>query len=307
MTGEIAILGLGEVGRCYAEALAKRPGIGLRLCDPVPSASARALASRLGLVIESGPGPWLADSQWVFNCVPGTAALAVAASAIALMRPQQAVFADFTTADPQAMRDAAGLARARRIRFVDVAILGAIASTGAATPLLAAGDASGPLSRLMQGLGAAMMVLDDAAAGDAASLKLMRSAFTKGLEALTVEVLCAAQRRGLREPLFRVLSDLDATPLTDTMKTLVRTHVVHARRRRYEVAEVRRQFELAAIGSELLPGVEQAFARTVAALDGAPLGEASASPNDERAFEAALRWLVAARSAGELPAARASS
>ncbi len=285
----IAVIGLGEVGRCYADALAQRRGIQLAVCDPAPSAAARDLAGRLGLPIHPDPGPWLADCDFVLACVVGTAALAVANGCLSRMRAGKGLYADFTTADPQAMREAGRMASERGIAFVDTAIMGAIALTGASTPLLAAGDVTPEWRELMTSLGARVTVLPDAAPGDAVSLKLLRSAFTKGLEAIVVEVLTEAERRGVREAFYEVISDIDEGSLPRYLETLIQTHVVHARRRRREVTEVRRQFDASGVPSDVLPAVESAFARTVAALDSWPPEEQAPS------FQAALHWLMTLR------------
>lgn len=285
----IAVIGLGEVGRCYVGALAQRADVRLALCDPAPSTAARDLAGGLDLPIHADPGPWLAECDWVFACVVGTAALAVANACLSRMGADQGLYVDFTTADPQVMREAGRMASARGIAFVDTAIMGAIALTGASTALLAAGDVTGEWRELMASLGARVTVLPDAPPGAAVSLKLLRSAFTKGLEALTVEVLTEAERRGVREAFYDVISDIDEGSLPRYLETLIQTHVVHARRRRKEVTEVRRQFDASGVPSDVLPAVESAFARTVTALESLPPGEQTPS------FHAALHWLMTFR------------
>ena len=120
-------------------------------------------------------------------------------------------------------------------------------------------------------------------------MKLLRSAFTKGMEALTVEVLAAAEQQGLRERFYEIVSDIDRASLRGYLETLVQTHLLHAPRRSKEVAEVRRQFEAARLRSDLLPGVEAAFQRTVRALEADPPGEAA------KRIEDAVAWVIRAR------------
>ena len=291
MNTRIAVVGLGEVGRCYVAALAQVPEVRLSLCDPAPQAAALALAARLQLPIHAGPGPWLAECDWTFGCVVGDAAAAVARACLSHMQGRAGLYADFSTAGPQDMRDAGQFAAARELAFVDVAIMGAIAQTGARTPLLAAGAAIGTWQDLMRRLGAQVTVLPEGSPGDAVSLKLLRSAFTKGLEALTVEVMTAAERQGVRKAFYDVLADIDQGSLPRYLETLVTTHLVHARRRRKEVSEVRAQFRASGVPSDVLPAVEAAFARTIDALDAVPIGE------PEQSVEGALQWLSAVRAA----------
>ena len=58
----------------------------------------------------------------------------------------------------------------------------------------------------MQKLGAPIQVLDNAKPGDAASLKLLRTVFMKGLSALTVECVTAAEFHSVKPLLYEILS-----------------------------------------------------------------------------------------------------
>jgi 3-hydroxyisobutyrate dehydrogenase len=117
-------------------------------------------------------------------------------------------------------------------------------------------------------------------------LKILRSVFTKGMEALAVEMLTSAERQGVREKLYEQLSDIDRIPLRDFLDMLVRTHVVHAKRRAHEVHDA--QAELAAQGlpSLVLPGVERRFRATAEALE--RRAPEAAQPDADQA----LQWLL---------------
>jgi hypothetical protein len=167
--------------------------------------------------------------------------------------------------------------------------MGAIALTGPRTPLLCAGQGADRISHLMTEIGAPVRVLEDAAAGDAASLKLLRTIFTKGLEALAVECLVAAELQGVRQQLYEVLSDIDRTPLKDFLEALIRTHVVHAGRRMHEVAEAEEQLRLAGLPVQVLPGVRALFAQTLETLGRQPILDPAPSS------EFALNWLLRTR------------
>lgn len=277
------LLGGGMVGQCYAQALQAQGHTIAAFCDHAPSDALRALAARLGAAIHAAPGPWLADAELAVSAVFGTAALDLARASFAHLQAG-ALYLDMTTADPQAMREAEALARQRGVRFVDVAITGAVNLSGAHTPLLCAGANAGEAARLLAACGAPVQVVGDQP-GDAAELKLLRSIFTKGLEALAVECLVTAERKGLRETLFRVLSDIDQGPLRETMESMVRTHIVHAGRRRNEVVEAQRQMEMAGVPAIVLAGVQQRFEHTLA--------QQQARPYAGQTTADALAWLGA--------------
>ena len=283
----IAIIGLGEVGRCYARAL-HAAGIALSLCNVRPSAAAVDCASSLALPLHTEPGAWLDQASWVLSCVPG----AQSAGVVALVLPflnREAAFADLSTATPDVKRSNADAAAAQGCRYVDAAIMGAISLGGARTPLLLAGAGAEALQRVLERCGARIRIVANGVAGDAMSLKLLRSVFTKGMEALAVELLMSAEQQGMREQLYAQLADVDETPLRDYLDMLVRTHVVHAARRVHEVHDAQALLAARQRPSLVLPGVERRFAATALGLAANPLGNADPTVGQ------ALDWLLAQR------------
>jgi len=204
----IAIIGCGEVGTCYARALAA-VGHRLVLIDVRTSPALLDLGRQLDARVHHQAGAHLAQVDVVISAVYGGVAQDTAAHVMPWLR-QGAVYADFTTASPDAMRATRDAARAHGVHFVDVAIMGTMRLTGAQTPLVCAGA---DCQVLLSVLSAAEVPIRNISArpGDAASLKLLRSIMTKGMEALAVECLVAAQRQGLRDALFDVLDDVDRT------------------------------------------------------------------------------------------------
>lgn len=283
----IAIIGLGEVGRCYARAL-HAAGIALSLCNVRPSAAAVDCASSLALPLHTEPGAWLGQATWVLSCVPGTQSAGVVALVLPFLN-REAAFADFSTAAPDVKRSNADAAAAQGSQYVDAAIMGAISLGGARTPLLLAGAGAEALQCVLAPCGARIRIVANGVAGDAMSLKLLRSVFTKGMEALAVELLMSAEQQGMREQLYAQLADIDETPLRDYLDMLVRTHVVHAARRVHEVRDAQALLAARQRPSLVLPGVERRFAATVLGLASDPLGDADPTLGQ------ALDWLLAQR------------
>ncbi|GAA6120910.1 NAD(P)-binding domain-containing protein [Acidovorax sp. FG27] len=278
----IVIFGGGVVGQCYAEALAAQGHTIAGFVDPQPGAALRGLAQRLGAGVHAAPGAWLHAAQMAVSAVFGTVALQVARQAFAHL-PPGALYVDMTTADPDDMRQAAREAEAGGHRFVDVAITGAVNLSGARTPVLCSGTAAPEVAALLGACGAPVRTVG-ARPGDAAALKLLRSIFTKGMEALAVECLVTAEQQGLRAELHDVLLDIDQGSLRETMESMVRTHIPHAGRRRNEVVEAQRQMRLAGVEPIVLPGVQQLFEHTVQGQVDAPYAGSSTAD--------ALAWLA---------------
>lgn len=281
---KIAIIGLGEVGRCYAKAL-HAAGYALELCDARPAPSAAELAASWKLSVQTSVGPWLSACEWVISCVTGAHALGVVEQCLA-HAPSDSTLCDMTTASPDIKRAAAKLAHDHHLRYVDVAIMGAISLSLEKTPLLAAGIGATGFADILSKAHGKVRVIDGGAAGDAIALKILRSVFTKGMEALSVELLMAAEEQGVREKLYEQLRDIDETPLRTFIDMLVRTHVIHARRRAHEVHDAAAELAKHGVPSVVLPGVEQRFAKTISRL------EHDAPAQAEPTIDEALSWLL---------------
>jgi 3-hydroxyisobutyrate dehydrogenase-like beta-hydroxyacid dehydrogenase len=286
----LCIVGYGEVGRIYAEALSAAGVTVDRICEPRFTDTSRESAAALGAGTEETLGPWLHEVDVVISAVTGSVASEVAEDCFRFMKAD-ALFADLTTATPETMQDVASLARDRGIAFVDVAILGAVSIRKGKTALACAGEGAERFRNIADMLGAPLKVLPGPA-GDAVRLKLLRSLFTKGLEALAVECLVAAERAHLRKDLYEILSDVDETPLIPFLEVLVRTHVLHAGRRHHEVSDAENQLLSDGLEPRVTPGVRGLFGRTAGA-GSPPTGE-----QDSPSIEAALAWLADIASSG---------
>ena len=280
---KIAVFGCGEVGLTYAKGLAEA-GHAILCCDPKPRPAALAFCAESGAPLHETHGPWLADVDVALSCVVGGLSLSVARDVTPLMR-RGSLFIDMTTSDPDDIRTAAGEARDRRLLYADIAILGAIALSGLRTNLLAAGSGAEAAGALFGAIGAPIRVMASSEAGDAAAIKILRSVFAKGLEAIAVECFLAAEHQGLTDKLYDAMADIDRTPLRTMLEALVRTHVVHAPRRLKEVEEAERQLRKADLPVDVLPGVRARFERTCRAMQADPIG----TPNPTVAE--AFAWL----------------
>ncbi|RAU45729.1 MULTISPECIES: NAD(P)-dependent oxidoreductase [unclassified Pseudomonas] len=283
---KIGIIGAGEVGLTYARPWSAA-GHDILLCDLKPSPNAQAFAADLGTQVMTSVAELAPQCDVVVSCVFGTVSLSVAQQALGGMG-EGALFVDMTTADPAQIRTAAAHAAQLGVAYVDVAILGAIALTHEKTNLLGAGEGLERAIALFASAGAPLKPVEGGAAGDAAALKILRSVFTKGLEALTIECFMAAEKQGVTHQLHEALSDIDQASLRDFLGALIRTHVVHAPRRLKEVEEAERQLRAADLPVSVLPGVKDLFERTTRQIGSSPVP--TASPTVREAFD----WLFEA-------------
>lgn len=187
------------VGTCYTQALLAQGHTLVGLCDLQPGQAITQVVAGAGAPLHPAPGPWLGAADVVVSAVFGTVAKPLFSASLDHLQAG-ALYIDMTTADPQDMQACAALAHEAGVDFVDVAITGAVNLGGAKTPLLLAGEKAAAVQALYAPFGAAVRVVGRNP-GEAASLKLLRSIFTKGMESLAVECLGTAESMGLREPL----------------------------------------------------------------------------------------------------------
>ena len=126
--------------------------------------------------------------------------------------PVDAVYADLSTASATRKQDLAAVAASRSLAFVDVALMAMVPGNGLFAASLASGAGAERYVQLLAPAGVPVEPIG-AAAGLAATRKLLRSVVMKGLPALIIESMRAAEQAGLSaetwENLVRQLGSLD--------------------------------------------------------------------------------------------------
>lgn len=171
--------------------------------------------------------------------------------------PKDAIYADLSTSAPRLKEQLAERAAEAGIGFVDVALMAPVPGKGLKTPALASGPAAEAFIDTMAPLGMPVEWAGEQP-GLAATRKLLRSVVMKGLAALVIEGMQAADAAGLRDETWdNVVAQLTAADET-FIQRLVDGTTLHGRRRLHEM-------EAAA---ELLEdlGVDPAMTRATRAL-----------------------------------------
>jgi 3-hydroxyisobutyrate dehydrogenase-like beta-hydroxyacid dehydrogenase len=213
----IAVLGLGEAGSRLAADLVSL-GVEVRGYDPVP------VSAPEGVDQVGDPESAVSGSTVVLALTTASTALTAAESALpGLVRG--AIYADLNTTSPALKQDIAALVDGTGARFADVALLGPVPARGLATPALAAGSGAQAFAEVFGPLGMPVEVVSDRP-GDAATLKLLRSVFMKGLAASALESLRAAEAAGHASWLEREIAAVVGEPLLERLVEGSRRHAV---------------------------------------------------------------------------------
>ena len=231
----VAVLGLGEAGGAIARDLAAA-GVCVRGYDPVApalagvtAASSDADACRGASLVLSLTTAGEAEKA-LEQALPGLGGAEAGNGAAA-----GTVFADANTASAGLKQDLAATAEQAGVPFADVAIMAPVPGRGLGVPMVVSGPAAESVARMLGGCGASVSVLPGPA-GAAATRKLLRSVFYKGMAAAAIEALHAARAAGcedwLREHLAAELAAADA----GTLARLEQGSYQHARRREHEMA-----------------------------------------------------------------------
>lgn len=210
MSGRVALVGLGEVGRVFVEDLRAAGVTDLTAWDVAfdrPDSPASANARDLGVVPADGPAEAVAGADLVVSAVTASECVAAAASVAPALAPG-AFFFDLNSSSPGHKREAAALVDAAGGRYVEAALMSPIGPKRLASPFLLGGphaDAFGAQAGRWALTGAEVASSE---VGRAAATKLCRSVVVKGLEAILTEALLAARTYGVERDVLDSLPNI---------------------------------------------------------------------------------------------------
>jgi len=223
----IAILGIGEAGGTLARDLIAK-GVQIRGWDPDP----RNLPE--GLVFASSNPDAVLGADIVLSVNWASVAIEVAKEVAPVLRPDQ-LYADMNTAAPQLKRDIALIIEKTGALFADAALMDPVPPKGLGTQVYSSGGGAGKFAEKMSALGMPVTYLNEQA-GNAATHKLVRSIMYKGVAAVIIECLEAAEKLNMtgyaRAQMLKIICD---EPMIDRF---VDGSIKHASRRLEEMETV---------------------------------------------------------------------
>jgi 3-hydroxyisobutyrate dehydrogenase-like beta-hydroxyacid dehydrogenase len=221
----MCVLGLGEAGSLIAPGLAAAGAI-VRAFDPKVPAPAGIQAFSSDADAARGAAIVMA----LTSAHEAVETLRLALSGVGA----GAIYADLNTGSAGLKATLAKIAAEAGVAFVDVALMAPVPGLGLSTPMLASGPGADGYVRILRSLGATVTALPGPP-GTAATRKLVRSVFYKGLAAAVTEALRAGRAAGcedwLRADIGQVLEDASAA----TVDRLEHGSIRHARRRMDEM------------------------------------------------------------------------
>ena len=260
----IGFVGFGEVASRVAPAL-QAGGARVLAYDVLmdrPGGAGTLAARAKGSMPELLPlAQMIAAADIVLSTVTTDVALAAAKSCVPHLASRN-VFIDLNASSPGLKREIAGVIAASGAQFVEGAILPAVGVMGAKSQVLLCGKGAQRLADSLTALGLNFAAYGEEI-GKASSFKMLRSVFSKGLEALLVECLLAGRRAGVEDDLWReIVATLDAASFEEVGGNWVRTHGTAHARRYHEMVQVEALLRDLGIDAPMTAGTVALFERS---------------------------------------------
>lgn len=260
----IAIIGFGEVGATFARAM-KEHGADIAVYDALlddseKGKSVRARIENAGLRATSLEQA-VRSAQYVLAMVTTMAARSAAAAAAQVLRPGQ-VYVDMNSTSPSAKQDIAAIIAPSGADFVEAAIIGAIGVSGARTEILTGGPRSPEVAQALTELGLRVSHYAEEI-GKASMFKMLRSIFSKGMEALLLETMIAGQSAGIADDLWADMTRLfQQNGFEAVASNWMTTHAIAYERRFHEMEQVVETMEEIGVEPVMTRATEAFFRRS---------------------------------------------
>lgn len=182
------------------------------------------------------PQSALKEAQIVLEATTGHVALDTARMCKPFMKQDQTLI-DLNASSP-AVKRAIAAELDGCCSFIDGGIMASPLQLGLKTPIVLSGATAETIAKQLNSVGMNMTVLGTEV-GKASAYKIIRSIFTKSVEASLIESLMAAKAYGISQEVFDSIVQLfTVDPIEKTLDLMVRSNVLHAGRRAFEVEEV---------------------------------------------------------------------
>jgi len=238
----IGVIGLGEAGSTIAGGLKTNGALVSCAYDlgwdhREHGESIRARAENLGICLVSSLAEVARSSDLMLSCVTPSSAISVVEHISASLGHNH-TFLDLNSVSPRKKETAASLIEEAGALMIDGAIMGSVRALGFKVPVLLSGPRSDEVARTLRSYAMNVEAIPGPL-GMAAKIKILRSLFMKGLEALLVETVEAAKAYGAEETVMAsICSTLDERPFWAVAKYLLESNSIHAARRAKELEDV---------------------------------------------------------------------
>ncbi|MGP1348090.1 MAG: DUF1932 domain-containing protein [Stomatobaculum sp.] len=170
----------------------------------------------------------------IFAAVPSTHTMEVCETILPELNAQK-LYVDVSASTPEIKKQIWGLVEKTGVLFADAAMLGSLPNDKHRVPMMASGNGAKKYKEAADTLNMRVTYVNEEA-GAASAIKLVRSIYMKGLEALMVETMQAADAYDVSEVVINSLStSLDKFRFVEHLNRLVTGAAIHCVRRGHEL------------------------------------------------------------------------
>jgi 3-hydroxyisobutyrate dehydrogenase-like beta-hydroxyacid dehydrogenase len=205
----------------------------------------------------------------LLSAVTTRAAVSAAESCLPYLKSGQ-MYVDLNSTSPAVKIELDRIIQPGGARFVEGAILGAVGVTGAGARILLGGPHGKAAAEVLTATGLRASFYSEEI-GKASTFKMLRSIFSKGLEALILELRIAGKHAGIEQELWKdVVEWMAGNPFERVAENWVLSHPAACDRRYHEMVQATATIREAGVNPVMTAATETFFDRSRAlGLDGA--------------------------------------
>lgn len=174
------------------------------------------------------------EADLIFGAVPSSFTLDVCEEIKDALHKGK-IYADVSASTPVVKEKIWNAIKETGVLFVDAAMLGSLPKDKHQVPITASGNGAEELKKIMTPFGMKITTAGEKA-GAASAIKLVRSIYMKGIAALMVEMLQAADAYDVSdEVVSSIAKSMDGIPFTSHLNRLVTGTAIHCHRRAAEL------------------------------------------------------------------------
>lgn len=262
---KIGFIGFGEVASIFSKEMSNK-GAEIRVYDILITQKngLEIIRSRIlnnNIQINSLKEV-IIKSDYILSTVPSQFAKNVAKECAEQLKPNK-VYIDLNSTSPFVKIELNKIIKSSKADFVEGAILGAVGITGPKTHALTTGGKGKEVAEIFTNLGLNFSYYSPEI-GKASMFKMLRSIFSKGIEAILLEFLIAGKRAGMEKDLWKdIISFLSEKSFDKIAANWMQTHALAYERRYHEITQVVETMKELGIEPIMTSGTEAFFRRSL--------------------------------------------